>query len=104
MDQVHGLGKATLPPTLLLFVAVRSGAMTVTVSLQALSVSLLSVTLLLGSTVQLPPVGFTNVPTAVGLAVNVPSKDPGACLVPPPLAVQVRTLLAMPQLIVPVVL
>src|SRR5262245_54229858 len=93
----------TLPPTLSVFVAVRSGELAVTVSLQPLFPSLLSVTLLLGSTEQVPAArGLANVPVALGVAVNCTSKEPGLAIVTvAPLAVQVRLLLAMLQLMLP---
>ena len=61
-----------VPEVLLVLVAVRSGAAdTVTVFEQLLLASLLSTTLLFGSTAQVPPVrGFVYVPTAVGGIAN----------------------------------
>jgi hypothetical protein len=64
-----------------------------TVSAHALLVLSLSVTALLGSTEQVPPVrGFTKVPIAAGVAVNDTSKEPPESIeIPsPPETVQVR--------------
>ena len=82
--------------------AIVGGPTTVTVLLQELFTSLVSGTVLLGSTAQLPPEGLAYVPAALAVAVKLTSKEPGAAMVTAPLAMQVRTLLAMPQLIVPV--
>ncbi len=90
------------PPTLSLFTAVRSGAFTVTVSLHELFPSLLSVTTLFGSTAHTPPVGFTKPPVALGVAVKLTSNAPVvAAIDTAPLAVQLSTLLAMAQLMFP---
>ena len=67
------------------------GPTTVTLLLQELFPSLVSGTLLLGSTAQLPPVGFAYVPAALAVAVKLTSKEPGAAMVTAPLAAQVRT-------------
>ena len=69
--------------------------------LQLLLLSLLSALLLFGSTLQLPPArGFVNVTALVGVAVKTTSNEP--LFVPsvtaPPFAPQVRSLLAMLQL------
>ena len=104
MDQVQGVETPVVPLTLFVLVAVRSGAVTVTVLLQALLLSLLSVTLLLGSTEQEPIArGLANVPIALGVALNCTPKAPvvAAITTDPPLAVQVRSELVMLQLIVP---
>src|SRR5262249_33081400 len=93
--------RLAVPETLLALVAVRSGATTVTVLLQLLLVSSCSRITLLGSTEQEPPPrGLANVPIALGVAVNctpnVPVLPP--MVTDPPLAVQVRSLLVMLQL------
>src|SRR3954470_22894256 len=82
-------------------VVVVSALLTPTLSLHALLPSLVSVLLLFGSTLQLPPPrGFVYVTGLTGVAVNATSKEPLA--VPsatvPALAVQVSSLLAMAQL------
>src|SRR5262245_15404388 len=69
--QVQGIVATPLPLTLFVLVAVRSGAVTVTVLLHVLLPSLLSVLLLLGSTAQVPAArGLANVPMALGVALN----------------------------------
>src|SRR5215212_4153196 len=82
-------------------VVVVSALATATLLLQPLLLSLLSALLLFGSTPQLPPLrGFVNVTALVGVAVKTTSNEP--LIVPrvtaPPFAVQVRSLLAMAQL------
>jgi hypothetical protein len=71
-------------------------AATVTVSAQELFPVLLSPTLLLGSTLQVPPEeGLANVPAALGVAVNDTVKLPPAAMLtklPLPLCTQTRTL------------
>src|SRR5438093_1166483 len=85
-----------VPLTLSLLVAVRSGALTVTVSLKVLLLSLLSLTLLSGSTEATPRLrGLAKVPPAVGVAVNTRSKLPPTARLTAPLAVAVRLLLRM---------
>src|SRR3972149_6974888 len=80
------------PPTLVDLTAVRSGAVTVTLLLHVLLPSLLSGTLLLGSTVQLPPPrGLANVPIALGVASSCTSNAPPGASVTAPLAVQIRS-------------
>src|SRR5579872_4138007 len=73
---VHGTPATALPLTLLLLVAVRFGAPTVTVSLQLLLLSLPSMMTFAGSTMHVPPVGFTNEPVADGVAWKVTSNAP----------------------------
>jgi len=101
--QVQGLPWIPTPLTLLLFTAVRSGAVTVTVSLHALLLLLLSATTLLGSTAHAPPVGFAKVPIAVGVAVKLTSNEPPAPIDDAPLEEHVNVLLAIAQLMVPVI-
>ena len=84
-----------------MIVVVVSALATATLLLQPLLPSLLSALLLFGSTLQLPPPrGFVNVTALVGVAVKTTSNEP--LLVPsvtaPPFAAQVRSLLAMAQL------
>jgi hypothetical protein len=82
-------------------VVVVSASATVTLSLQPLLPSLLSALLLFGSTLQVPPPrGFVNVTALVGVAVKTTSNEPPVApsVTAPPFAVQVRSLLAMPQL------
>src|ERR1051325_9096795 len=77
MVHVQLLPSVVVPLTLSLLIAVRSGAVTVTVSVKELLLSLPSLTLLLGATVALPPLrGLANVPTALGVAVKTRSKLP----------------------------
>src|SRR5581483_8577770 len=78
--------------------------LTVTVLPQLLFCSLLSVTLLFGSTAQVPSTrGLVSEPEAVAVTVNcAPKVPPTATTTVPPLAVQVSVLLAIAQLIVPV--
>src|ERR1039457_918665 len=77
--QVHGVPRKVAPPTLSVLTAVRSGATTSTVSEQALLPSLLSATMPLGSTKQLPPArGLLKDPVAEGVAVKSTSNDPPA--------------------------
>src|SRR4029079_2592325 len=81
-------------------VVVVSVLLTVTLSLQPLFPSAPSVMLLLGSTLQLPPLrGFANAPVAVGVAVKETSNEP--YVVPSvtgqPFAVQVGLLLRMTE-------
>src|SRR5258706_530616 len=89
--------------TLSVFTAVRSGAVTVTVSVQVLLVSSLSVETFDGSTLQIPAVGFTKVPMAVGVARKLTSMDPAAAMETAPLAEHVRVLVAIAQLMDPVI-
>jgi len=99
---VQGTPEVPFPETLLLFVAVRSGAVTVTVSLHELLLLLLSVTTLLGSTMHAPPVGFAKVPMAVGVAVKLTSNAPVlAATVTAVPAEHVSTLAVMLQFTVP---
>src|ERR1051325_4090594 len=104
MVHVQLLPRDVAPPTLSVLVAVRSGAVTTTVSLKVLLASLLSLTLLLGSTEALPPLrGLAKVPAVLGVAVKTRSKlPPTAMLTLPPLAVAVRLLLAMAAPMLPV--
>src|ERR1039457_60330 len=104
--QVQGVPRVVALVTLSVLTAVRSGALTTTVSEQALLVSSLSATKPLGSTKQLPPArGLIKDPVTEGVAVKVTSKDEaGAMVTDPPLAMQVRLLLTMLQAIVPVTL
>src|SRR5260370_1052403 len=85
------------------FVSVRSGAVTVTVSVAVLLPSLLSTMLLFGSTVAEPRLrGFANVPMVVGVAVKVTSNEPPAPIVTGMLlAVHVRSFVVMLQLMFP---
>jgi len=100
--QVHGTPDAPFPLTLLLFTAVRSGAVTTTVSLHELLLLLLSVTTFNGSTAHTPPVGFAKLPIAVGVAVKLTSNTPVvAAMVTAVPAVHVSTLLVMEQFTVP---
>src|SRR5258706_260066 len=72
IDQVQLLPSVVAPLTLFVFVAVRSGAVTVTLSLNVLFASFDSVTLPFGSTLALPPLrGLAKVPMAEGVAVKV---------------------------------
>src|SRR5437763_783261 len=98
--QVQLLPRVVAWLTLSLFVAIRSGAVTVTESLKVLLLSLPSVMTLLGSTEAEPPLrGLAKVPVALGVAVNTRSKlPPPARTTLPPLAVAVRLLLAMAAL------
>src|SRR5260370_694919 len=74
---VHLLPSVVAWLTLSVLVAVRSGAITVTVSVKVLLLSLLSTTTLLGSTLAWPALrGLTKVPAALGVAVNTRSKLP----------------------------
>src|SRR5258708_38155293 len=100
---VQGIPAVPFPPTLLVFTAVRSAAPTTTVSVHELLFSLLSVTTLPGSAAQTPPVGFTKLPTAVGVARKLTSNDPAAAIDTAPFAVHDSVLLAMAQLMVPVI-
>src|SRR3954469_8505816 len=82
-------------------VVVVSALATATLLLQPLLLSLLSALLLFGSALQLPPLrGFVNVTALAGVPVEPRWNEP--LLVPsmtaPPLAAQVRLLLAMLQL------
>src|SRR5262249_7254384 len=100
MAQVQEFPIVTVPLALFALVAVRSGAVTVTVSLHALLASLLSVMLLLGSTAQEPIArGLANVPVALGVALNCTPNVPVVAPITtdPPMAWQVRLLLAMLQ-------
>src|SRR5262245_64448459 len=77
------------PLTLFVFVAVRSGAVTVTESLHRLLPSSLSVMRVPGSAAQPPPArGLANEPTALGVAVNWAPNVPvlAAMITMPPLA------------------
>ena len=77
------------------------GATTVTLSLHELFASLLSATLLLGSTAQVPlGRGLANIPAALGVAVTCTVKVPVVAPIVTvcPEAMQVRVLLVMPQL------
>src|SRR5258708_6434577 len=101
--QVQGVPSVVVWLTVSVLTAVRSGAVTVTVSLQVLLVSSVSVTRFPGSTLHTPPVGFTKVPMAVGVARKLTSIDPAAAIVAvPPLAEHVSVLLVIAQLMVPV--
>src|SRR5258705_379826 len=97
-----------LPPSTVLplwvLVAVRFGAVTVTVSPQVLSFSLLSEMTLPESAEQPPAVaGFTKSPMAVGVPLNSAVNVPGAAMITvPPFAVQVSVKLLMLQPMVPV--
>src|SRR5687768_14950675 len=95
--QVHGVPAVVVPLTLFVLVTVRSGAATVTLLLQVLFPSLVSTTLLPGSTAHTLPApvrGFAYVPAAEAVAAKPTSKlPPGAMVTGPPLAVQVRSLL-----------
>src|ERR1051325_1284816 len=107
MVHVQGVPSVVAPLTLSVLVAVRSGAVTVTVSAKELFVSLASATLLLGSTEALPPLrGLTKVPMALGVAVKTRSKLPPPLMTTGPLAVAARSLLliAAPMLAKPVTL
>jgi hypothetical protein len=74
-------------------------AVTVTVSEQALFAVLFSVTTLLGFTRQVPPVGLTKVPAALGVAVNCTVKlVPLGMVTGWPAAMHESVLVAMPQL------
>src|SRR5260370_172402 len=75
---------------------------TVTVSLHALLFLLLSAITFPGSTAHIPPVGFTKLPIAVGVAVKLTSNDPGPAIEAGPLAEHVRVLLIIAQLMLPV--
>jgi len=99
--QVHGVPRKVAPPTLSVLTAVRSGALTVTVSLQPLLVKSLSTGTCPGFTAHTPPVGFAYVPIAVGVARKLTSIDPGAAIETAPFAVHVSVLLAIAQLILP---
>src|ERR1039457_2093220 len=73
--------------------AVRSGAVTVTVSVQVLLVSSLSETTLPASALQTPAVGFTKLPAPVGVATKLTSNAPVvAAIDTAPLAEQVSVL------------
>src|SRR5262245_3765356 len=103
--QVQLFPRVVAPLTLFVLLIVRSGAVTVTLSLQELLPSSLSVTFATGSIEQEPPLrGLANAPMAEGVAVNCAPKVPtlAAIVTAPPLAVQVRLLLAMTQLMLPV--
>src|ERR1039457_2038463 len=100
---VHGIPAVPIPLTLLVFTAVRSGAPTVTVSLHVLLPSLLSGTTFPGSAAHTPPVGFTKLPIAVGVARKLTVNDPAAAIDTAPLAEHVSVLLVIAQLIVPVI-
>src|SRR5258708_13736701 len=76
--QVQGVPSVVALLTLSVFTAVRSGAVTVTVSLHPLLPSLLSATTFPGSTAHTPPVGFAKLPIAVGVAVTLTSHEPPA--------------------------
>src|SRR5258708_36404640 len=101
--QVQLLPSVVVLLTLSVFTAVRSGAVTVTVSVQVLLFSLLSETTLPGSALQTPPVGFTQLPAPVGVARKLTSNEPGAAIDTAPLAEHVRVLLAMAQTMFPVI-
>src|SRR5260370_6737335 len=88
--QVQGVPSVVAPLTLSVLTAVRSGAVTVTVSVQVLLVSSISATTLAGSALHTPLVGFTKVPIAVGVARKLTSMDPGAAIQTDPFAVQAR--------------
>src|SRR5262245_34570474 len=101
MVQVQLLPRVPAPLTLLALVAVRSTAVATTVSLQELFPSLLSGATLFGSTPhEPPPRGLAKVPAALAVAVNWTAKVPvvAPTVTVAPLAVQVRLLLAMAQL------
>src|SRR5437016_2846118 len=97
---VQKLPRVVAPPTLFDLVSVRSGAVTATESELVLLPSLLSMMLLFGSTLAVPPArGFASVPMALGVAVKVTSNDPPAPIVTgKPLAVQVRSFVVIEQL------
>src|SRR5258706_79087 len=104
MVQVQLLPSVVEPLTLSVLVAVRSGAVTVTESVKLLLLSLLSIALLFGSTMALAALrGLAKVPTALGVAVKTRSKLPPAAITTlPPLAVAVRSLLAITALMLAV--
>ena len=81
-----------------------SALLTMTESeLQALSASFNSGTLLVGSTEQEPALrGLVKVATALGVASKVTSNEPDVPIVTGPVAEQVRVLLVIPQLILPI--
>src|SRR5258708_10879476 len=85
--QVQLLPSTMAPLASLVLTAVRSGAVTVTVSVQVLLVSSLSVDTFDGSTLHTPAVGFTKVPMAVGVARKLTSIDPAAAIETAPVAV-----------------
>ncbi len=68
---------------------IAGGPTTVTLLLQELFTSLVSGTLSLGSTAQLPPVGLAYVPAALTVAVKLTSKGPDAAMATAPRAAQV---------------
>src|SRR5436305_1522509 len=91
---VQLLPSVVAPLTLFVLVAVRSGAVTVTLSLKLLFASFDSVTLPFGSTLALPPLlGLAKVPMALGVAVKVRVMLPPAGMTTlPPLAESLRSL------------
>lgn len=100
--QVQLLPSVVAPATLFAIVAVRSGAVTVTVSLNELFASFDSLTTPAGSTDADPPLrGFANVPVADGVAVNVTLNEEDEAIVTAPLAVHVSVELLMLQATVP---
>src|SRR5438046_7881681 len=97
--QVQLLPSVVLPATSLVFESVKSGPVTITVSVAVLLVSSLSVTKFDGSTFAIPPPrGLTNEPTFVGVAAKVTWNEPGAAMLTAPVAVHVRLLEAIAQL------
>src|SRR5262249_13906055 len=90
--QVQGAPVTLTPPTLFVLVAVSSGVGMLTVSEQALLVSLFSATRRSGSTAHVPPArGFTNGPWAVAVAVKLTtSPHPAGMIVPKPVAKHTR--------------
>jgi hypothetical protein len=101
--QVKPMPCTAVPLTLLVFTAVKSGAVTVTVSEQVLLASFDSETRPLGSTWQIPPpVGLTSVVVELGVTLKLTVKLPLVPIVTePPLAVQVSVLELMEQLTFP---
>src|SRR6186713_1983693 len=101
---VQLLPSVVAPVTSFVFVAVRSGAVTTTLSLKLLFASFDSVMLPFGSTVALPLLlGLAKVPIAEGVAVKVMSKlPPAASVIVPLLAVTLRSLLPIEPARLPV--
>jgi hypothetical protein len=100
--QVKAVPCTAVPLTLLVFVAVKSGAVTVTVSEQVLLASFDSTMFPLGSTWQIPPLGLTSVVVELGVTLKLTVKLPLAPIVTdPPDAVQVSVLELIEQLMFP---
>src|ERR1039457_1748942 len=99
---VQPVPRLTVPLTLSVFTAVRSAEFTLTVSLQELLFSRLSVITLFGSTAHTPAVGLAYEPATLAVAVKLTSTDPDAAIDTAPFAEHVSTLLEMLQLMAPV--